>query len=243
MSSGETTTDRFQKELYTLSLERYGLQEKEKRLHLPEPVRPWFLGEESVDIPDPAGSGFFWQRLSQFVGATEPSYYRFEIEPARLPTNLRAIAPKGTLLLLWLRVQFEAHQLLEHSITLAVGDEEALRVSPDFLYKEQEHLTEAKIYFTPLELERRITFAKASLGTELADEIETIQRTMAHTLAEEMGRIREYYGHLLAKTTKHDEKERLRHEQKRLETEHIRRLHPAALKIIASPELIVSLKF
>ena len=233
----------FQEQLYELAKTHYGLIEEKEHVSLPKEMQGWFFNESQVDKPQVSGSGFFWQRLAQYVNDTEPSYYRLNIEPGLLSTELRALAPKGLLMLMWLRIQFEAHQLIETPLALAVGEKDAVRIPNDFLLDQLEDCEAVKAYFTPLQLERRLVVAKGSLRQMLATEITEIQATMGTRLAEEMGRIREYYGHLQTKTTKFEEKERLRREQKTLEQEHYRRLHPASLKIIAIPELLVALTF
>ncbi|MBU1238375.1 hypothetical protein KKF84_18050 [Myxococcota bacterium] len=233
----------FRKPLYDEASRRYGITEKDGRVMLPESMRPLFLGEESVEKPPTMGAGndFFWHRLAEYVSTAEPMYYRFSIEPAMIPRELEGFPMNEPLLLVWMRVQFEAHRLIEHPLAVALGRDRAEKIPLSLLLDDPLLVTPAKIYVTPQMLEERMALLHSSICVLMAEEIATIQAAMLKTLHEETERIREYYSHLLVKTQKSDEKDRLRREQKFLEQEHNRRLHPAALKILVVPELIASL--
>ncbi len=225
------------------AMARYSLTKEGERLHLPQEMEGAFLGETVVDFPQERSptSGFFWQRLAAYVNDKEPLYYRMGVDPERLQEPLRSLLGHQKLLLFWLRVQFEAHQLIEKPITCAVSAEGVQKLPTDTLLDQGAALKGAKIYFTPEELKRRTELLQEHMGRLLEGETQSIQHTMGETLRDELGRIREYYSHLLAKTQKPEERERLTREQLTLEQEHIRRLHPSALKIVLVPELLVAL--
>jgi len=222
---------------------RYGIVERDGRLELPESVRGFFLGEQSVEAPaggGGAGSDFFWHRLAEHVTVTEPMFYRASLPAPSIPPDLQEIVSTDPLLLIWVRGQFEAHRLIEHPLAVAISKDRAIKVSLD-LFSDEGPLTPAKIYLTEEELAARMTLLRGALPVLMNREIVEIQATMLRTLGEETQRIREYYSHLLVKTVKHEEKERLRQEQHFLEVEHRRRLHPGALRILVVPEVIVAL--
>jgi len=111
-----------------------------------------------------------------------------------------------------------------------------------FFVKHIENISPANVYFTKPELDKRYKILRNSLSNFLNTQIVKVQDEMFQVLQVEMNRIREYYSHLLAKTGKLEEKERYIHEQQVLEKEHIRKLHPNYLKIVAIPELAISLE-
>jgi hypothetical protein len=219
--------------------EKYGVKVEDNTAIIPEKIRSSFVGDEKVAITADSGRGFFWQKMAAYIDSQEKSFYRMEWAEKDMPEPLALLAKEGDVFIFWLRVQFEAHLLLEDSIAIAVGEKTAIPIPLDSIVPYLEKMDPVRIKMTPEDFKSRWKILDSFLNVILKKRMISIQNKMFETLKQEMKRIREYYSHLLANTNKHDEKERYRHEQKTLETEHIRKLHPHSLKVLAIPEIVL----
>ncbi|MGM0595551.1 MAG: hypothetical protein ACQES9_00775 [Myxococcota bacterium] len=223
---------------------QYGIEINNDSAKIPPDHQKWFLYEEKIKIHKGISHGFFWQRLSSFIKRNSPVYYRISL-PAKLfseETKLQ-IKPDIDYLVFFLRIQYESHDLIEEPLAVITEGKEVQVLDPDQFFKFLGATEPAKIYFSKEDYQQRLAIVKNSLKDILADSIKEKQQQMVQTLTEEFRMIREYYSHLLSKVKKTEDREHYIEEQKRLESEKIRKLHPSSLKLIATPEIIISVKF
>ncbi|MDA3862888.1 MAG: hypothetical protein PF689_03365 [Deltaproteobacteria bacterium] len=222
---------------------QYGIEINNDSATIPPDHKKWFLDEEKIKIHKGISHGFFWQRLSSFIKRNSPVYYRISL-PGNLFINETGLQVKPDInyLAFFLRIQYESHDLIEEPLAVITEGKEVQVLDLDKFFKFLGAAEPAKIYFSEDDYQQRLATVKNSLKDILADSIKEKQQQMVQTLTDEFHMIREYYSHLLSKVKKAEDREHYVEEQKRLESEKIRKLHPSSLKLIATPEIINSIK-
>ncbi|MBN2724585.1 MAG: hypothetical protein JXR95_10990 [Deltaproteobacteria bacterium] len=219
---------------------KYNISVNNGEVSIPDSEKELFIDETDLAASDDMSRGFFWQRLANLISSRENDYYRLKI-PLAYISFIQDPSLDEKYLIFWVKVQYEAHHLIEESYVIGTTSDTCFKIDELELINSIEHFSATKIYFSEEEYDKRLKLLEKNVDSFLQDTIIEIQKEMNSTYISEVERIEEYYGHLISKINNPDELKRIKNEKKVLISETGRKLHPASLKIIVLPQFCASL--
>lgn len=213
-------------------LNRYGIAIEGDSAKIPDKEKELFIDGSCVTVSPDMSRGFFWQRLSNLIGERESSWFRMSTDPATAGVLFPGLNPNVPIILLCLRIQYEAHHIIEETLTVAADDSRCISIDETIMVQNFDLLNPAKIYITESVLNQRIKLVHDAVKEFLSPSTDSIRKNMFSSFNQEIDRIEEYYSQLGVKTQSDEEFERLLHEKSILIEETKRKLHPSSLKTI-----------
>ncbi|MBU1219592.1 hypothetical protein KKF34_17740 [Myxococcota bacterium] len=211
---------------------RYGIAIDGDTAKIPDKEKELFIDGSEVTVSPDMSRGFFWQRLSNLIGERESSWFRMSTDALTAGILFPDLNPNVPIILLCLRIQYEAHHIIEETITVAADDSRCITIDEAMMIQKLDLFNTAKIYITESVLNQRVKLVNSAVKEFLAPSTDSIRKTMFSTFNQEIDRIEEYYSQLGVKTQSDEEFQRLLHEKSILIEETKRKLHPSSLKTI-----------